>query len=1467
MTKPQDDRNHPSARRGSAAQSDNEPTINDSGADSQLGKSVTGGTVVDPSMAAGSHAEHTLVDPSMAPKGGAASDVEGTLVDASSFHEPSQKAADGTMLDDSVADEANEGTVVSHSDVQQPTIIPRSTGDDDHTFVDPKLARPASPEATIADAKLVAPGFNRAAIDNDATMVQEHFETDQTHVTSPSLDPEATVIQSLSSDSKVTQFEGDSSADEGASHEHTVVESQGGKSNQAHDPDATFLVGNVQSQAATNVSSVPKKPKKAGTHETADRWELEQRYALVTNFARGGLGQIWMANDNRLRREVAYKEMLPRALKNRDALERFLEEAQITGQLEHPSIMPIYDIGYQPNGAPYYSMKLVRGETLEKVIGQFHEMPKDHPDRSVQFRRLLKNFLDVCNALAFAHDRGVLHRDLKPLNIMIGAFGETIVLDWGLAKVMTVPVRQSDVAPVTTSTMSLSPDGETMHQTQSGSQMTNATQSGASLAAKTQTGASLSGTKKLVMTDVRSAGTETMMGSIMGTPSYMPPEQAAGKLDELDPRSDIYSLGGILYKLLTNQQPIEKGAIAEVLKRVRENIIIRPRHHDPAIHPALEAITLKALAKLREERYTTALDLAADVEAWMADEPVSCYEDPWQVKVRRWAMKHKTAVISTGVGVAILLAVGLGAWELQRREINRLHAVAATAIANSDSDVKKGDFVAAKQALGDAIAKLADNSNVDELSQSLTSQLDLVESQRLDRLQRDVELKLQIADSEARDGKFELARTTLTEQRTRLNGEPKLNELAQQVARRLQTVEAALTEQDAIQQTAKRFEEFREATDIVRARGSLQDPDDRDEDAKQALAAGQQALKLFELDQPNPLAKPPRHFAAELPWVRQFFAKRNRWPVDVLREEAYEICLMLAEMEVAQAQSGDGHALHDAAERSLKWLDQAELLGIKTQALHGRRAESFDILNRRDDFAKELAAAKAITPKLALDHYLLGESQRKHGQYASALTFYLKAQRVDPNHYWVQHFTGLCYLQLNQPAAAVSCFSSCVAMRPNYSWPFMLRGVAYSRLKDFESAHADLDVAQQLSPDLFNVYVNRGAAFNAQQKYDDALKDFSKAAELAPDSNLPLINSAVVYLAKADDLANNKDLSEIDRRAEESKLANSALRVLNNAAQHAKSPSSPSVYALRAKVYLKLENVALASQDLETHIRLEQDPLAKAQSHKRMANIHSLRGDFKKAVESLEAALKLSPSDPETVYRLGEAHLQLREFEIALKYYEQFQRMMNVTIAERVPDADELYSGMATAYNALGKKTQAVEFYTLTLLLRPEQAASRSKRAWAYLVDNTKLAVSEFEQAVKDNPNDPDTHIGLAYAYVQAGNLNEVQRITNRAVELAREQVKLPAVGAKGWALFHNAATVYAQLFDKVRNNSQVPAEQKDRIVALAVNLLVEGLRVSETDAQQQKIAVISISTDPALNPIRQQPAFTELQKKLGNGK
>ena len=167
--------------------------------------------------------------------------------------------------------------------------------------------------------------------------------------------------------------------------------------------------------------------------------EGRSRYRALRPLGRGGLGEVFVALDEELNREVALKEVQARHCGRGENLVRFLLEAEVTGRLEHPGVVPVYGLGRYADGRPYYAMRLIKGETLKDAIDRFHDadrLGRDLGERSLAFRALLRRFIDVCNAVAYAHSNGVLHRDLKPANIMLGPFGETLVIDWGLAKVL-----------------------------------------------------------------------------------------------------------------------------------------------------------------------------------------------------------------------------------------------------------------------------------------------------------------------------------------------------------------------------------------------------------------------------------------------------------------------------------------------------------------------------------------------------------------------------------------------------------------------------------------------------------------------------------------------------------------------------------------------------------------------------------------------------------------------------------------------------------------------------------------------------------------------------------------------------------------------------------------------------------------------------------------------------------------------
>ncbi|QEG21621.1 serine/threonine-protein kinase [Mariniblastus fucicola] len=307
--------------------------------------------------------------------------------------------------------------------------------------------------------------------------------------------------------------------------------------------------------------------------------QVQSSFRLVRQLAQGGLGNVWLAQDEKLNRTIAIKELKSSALESPDAWQRFHREAEITGHLEHPNVVPLYLYGVdRQSGEPFYAMRFVGKRTLSNAIEEHHDLLAAGETGVVCLHRLLSVFLDICQAIAYAHSRGVVHRDLKPDNVALDNFGQVIVIDWGLAKVLE--------------------EGE--------------------LATKLTSGANLS----------ESALLQTMEGEAVGTPLYMSPEQAAGELDKIDHRTDVYGLGSILFSILTGKAPHEKSVagtspifnsdLNAVLKVIATSDPPTACDYGKSVPRELEQICLKAMAKKQHMRYRSAEELASAVESWMA---------------------------------------------------------------------------------------------------------------------------------------------------------------------------------------------------------------------------------------------------------------------------------------------------------------------------------------------------------------------------------------------------------------------------------------------------------------------------------------------------------------------------------------------------------------------------------------------------------------------------------------------------------------------------------------------------------------------------------------------------------------------------------------------------------------------------------------------------------------------------------
>lgn len=348
------------------------------------------------------------------------------------------------------------------------------------------------------------------------------------------------------------------------------------------------------------------------------------RFQILHEHARGGLGRVSIALDNELKRKVALKEIRPEHSTDGSNRTRFVREAEITGQLEHPGIVPVYALGSHPDGRPFYAMKFVRGDSLKQAIRQYHDPQSiSDGDRNILFRDLLQRFIDVCYAVAYAHSRGVLHRDLKPANIMLGKFGETLVVDWGLAKAGNDP-EQVDGDP----------------------------------------------DASILQPESLSGNNETVDGQAMGTPAYMSPEQAEGKLNRLGPTSDVYSLGATLFHILTGQAPFQSDPESPIIARVIDGRFDSPINVAPRVDRALNAVCLKAMSRQQAQRYESPTELAREIERWLADEPVLARRQSVGERAWRWLRKNRAAALA-GTAVIIIGAVASAAIAINSKQSER----------------------------------------------------------------------------------------------------------------------------------------------------------------------------------------------------------------------------------------------------------------------------------------------------------------------------------------------------------------------------------------------------------------------------------------------------------------------------------------------------------------------------------------------------------------------------------------------------------------------------------------------------------------------------------------------------------------------------------------------------------------------------------------------------------------------------
>jgi len=395
-----------------------------------------------------------------------------------------------------------------------------------------------------------------------------------------------------------------------------------------------------------------------------------QRYEIMREHARGGMGRVLLARDTAVGREVALKELLPgrqgssgvtRKTGTLAQAERFLREARVTGQLEHPGIVPVYEIGQRPDGSPFYTMKFVRGRTLADRLREIRDGEGSGPEKLVRRLKLLDAYTTVCEAVAFAHSRGVIHRDLKPQNLMLGDYGETLVLDWGLARVKHANESTSNLPALPRIQPESSGSGVIKPSSVVGS---------SSVPPVTGTAAPTAGSSAV-----------TLDGAVIGTPAYMSPEQAAGNISEVDEQSDLYSLGAILYEIVTGIPPYEGSSPESVVKKVLHGPPLHVLKREPNAPPELAALVDRAMERDRAARLRMVGELVEQVRAYREGRTLSVYQYSTMELLRRFVSRHRAATLTALLAVAAL--VGSGVWHYLQVTEQKRQAEDARTVAES----------------------------------------------------------------------------------------------------------------------------------------------------------------------------------------------------------------------------------------------------------------------------------------------------------------------------------------------------------------------------------------------------------------------------------------------------------------------------------------------------------------------------------------------------------------------------------------------------------------------------------------------------------------------------------------------------------------------------------------------------------------------------------------------------------------
>jgi len=1112
--------------------------------------------------------------------------------------------------------------------------------------------------------------------------------------------------------------------------------------------------------------------------------ESAGKYQLQGEIARGGVGTVFKGFDTHLGRDVAIKLLHEEYLGNPDLLQRFVEEAQIGGQLQHPGIVPVYDLGLKDE-RPFFSMKLVKGRTLAALL-------EERENASEGRRRLLAIFEQVCHTMAYAHARAVIHRDLKPANVMVGAFGEVQVVDWGMGKVL----GKGGIADEARSRLSA---------------------------------------EKSVIATVRSKqdGSQSVVGSVMGTPAYMPPEQAMGDVERMDERSDVFSLGAVLCEILTGKPPyvgdelIQKAAQADL-----DDCYERLDECDA--DAALKVLVRQCLSPARQARPKDANALAERIGRHITSVEERAQEarvDAAEERVKAHEAKHAQK-LTLGLAASVLLVLvlgGSGFWWLRKDKAARQDKAGRAVTAALDEAREgyghaKGHHELERWQSAIAVAKraaaLARSEEVaPDLKRDSESHLALVTQGYAEAEQQRARLKRErktLAILEAVpippddhgdwlvDPKSDMARCDHAyRQAFAAFGLPIEELTAEEAAARIRKLSrpaawaAALDDwagaayslkNDAnhthLLQVAKaadpdkRRGEFRalritKKIELAQLRrfieGARNDPPltaimlavilgarGGHEEAAAVLHAAQQrhpahfllALRLAQsriglqqLDEGLRFAsiaaslRPDNMYAALLKGITLKLMRRYPESERALRK------VLRLDPEFASAHKYLGEVLDVQGRRAEALAAFREFVRLGPGTCLTCYASALKRIGRLKEAEKAQREELKRDPKSAMHHNNLGATLNEQSRLEEAGAEFREAIRLDPKLALAHSNLGNVYLQQRKYAEAVEKYKTAIRLDPKFMAPRMRLAVMLQLLKKYPEAAAAARSAIQLEPNHAQAHLELGKALDALDKHHEAIRAYRDAARLEPNGTGALINIGQILLGQ--------------------EKYSDAVDVLRQAI--ARNQQDGYAYYWLGRALYRLERYEEAVQAFLQDIRLgPNDRWASSdlsRTHFVLARAYRAMGELDKAIAALQDAVRIDPNYKAAYNNLG----------LALKGRGRFKEAidaLNKAVALD-PKNGSTHANLGLCLALAGKKEEAIAAMRKGIQLgyRPPQAYVELG-ATLFEHGEREKGIAAIRKALELDPKFADAHYALGVVLRSQGELDKAAESFRRAGRL-----------------------------------------------------------------------------------------------------